>query len=225
MKQHLKRLAAPATWDIARKEETYMIRPLPGGSPMKFSLPLATALRMLKIANTLKEVKHILSSALIQVDGKVRKDPKFPVGFLSVLSIASEEKHYRMTLLAKGSLAFIAAPAAECALKVASVVNIWKKKGQYVHHLSDGRNVTSTKKLASTASSILFKIPSQEVQDILPLQKGATVFLIAGKHPATKGTVKELNETTVVVHAEHQTFSVSKRSVLVIGKEKQAINV
>merc|ERR1712182_124916 len=56
----------------------------------------------LKYALTGKEVQKILMQRLVKIDGKVRTDPNFPVGFMDVISIEKTDEHFRVLFDAKG---------------------------------------------------------------------------------------------------------------------------
>ena len=42
---HLKRLVAPRSWNIARKERTWTTKPMPGKHSLESALPISTILR------------------------------------------------------------------------------------------------------------------------------------------------------------------------------------
>ena len=87
-KQHLKRVAAPQTWKIKRKNHIWISRPNAGAHSLPQSISLNTAMKeIIKCAMTSSEVKTILNTKTILVDGRRRKEPKFPVGLMDVLSL------------------------------------------------------------------------------------------------------------------------------------------
>jgi Ribosomal protein S4E len=88
MGRHQKRIAAPRSWKIERKTAYWTVKPRPGPHPGNRSIPLLLIVRdMLKLADNSKEAKRILNEGNVTVDGKVRKDHKFPVGIFDLLSI------------------------------------------------------------------------------------------------------------------------------------------
>ena len=61
MKNHLKRIASPKTWAIARQGATFVVRPNPGAHSLAMGLPLSLILRdLLQLASTMSEAKKIL---------------------------------------------------------------------------------------------------------------------------------------------------------------------
>ena len=105
---HLKRIAAPRTWLVQRKENTFIIRPKPGAHSLEYGLSLGVILRdVLKVGKTLAEVKKILNNKEILVDGKRRKDYRFIVGLFDVISIPALKQYHRVSLDNKGRITFI----------------------------------------------------------------------------------------------------------------------
>ena len=74
-RKHLKRLAAPANWQLPRKERTFTVRPSPGPHSMDKSLPLLLVVRdTLKYADNAREAKKIIQMGKILIDGVKRKE-------------------------------------------------------------------------------------------------------------------------------------------------------
>ena len=94
---HLKRLKAPRAWRIERKVAKWTVKPSPGPHSFKNSIPLLLIVRdFLKIADTGKEARRIISAKEIQVDGKSRRDYKFPCGLMDVIAIPKMGEYYRV---------------------------------------------------------------------------------------------------------------------------------
>ena len=75
MSKHLKRLAAPRTVRLHRKEKKWTIKQSPGPHPLEKSIPLGIIIRdYLKLCDTYREVKRVISSGDIVVDGAERKN-------------------------------------------------------------------------------------------------------------------------------------------------------
>merc|ERR1712064_64942 len=78
-------------------------RPSTGPHKLRECLPLVLILRnRLKYALTNKEVQTILMQRLVKVDGKVRTDVNYPVGFMDVISLEKSDEHFRLMYDAKG---------------------------------------------------------------------------------------------------------------------------
>ena len=59
---------------------------------------------ILKVADNAREAKIIINNGDILVDGRARKDYKFPVGFMDVISLPKSKKVYRVLPDHKGRL-------------------------------------------------------------------------------------------------------------------------
>merc|ERR1712159_163572 len=102
-KKHMKRLNAPKHWMLDKMGGTWAPRPSTGPHKLRECLPLVLILRnRLKYALNNKEVQKILMQRLVKVDGKVRTDINYPVGFMDVVSIEKSDEHFRLMYDAKG---------------------------------------------------------------------------------------------------------------------------
>ena len=85
---HLKRLVAPRSWNIARKERTWTTKPMPGKHSLEGALPISTILRdYLKVCDNNREAKIILHNGEVLIDQRVVRKPKFPVGLMVQINL------------------------------------------------------------------------------------------------------------------------------------------
>ena len=96
VKRHLRRSVAPWWWPIPRKEGgVWTVRPNPGPHPLEKCLPLAIIVRdVLRYAKTLREARYVIGQGHIKVDGRVRRDYKYPVGLMDVIEIVPTGELY-----------------------------------------------------------------------------------------------------------------------------------
>jgi len=197
-----KRISAPRTYNIKRKQSTWVTRVNPGPHD-KNALPLNVLLRdILKIARNAKEVKRILNKSKVLIDGKVRKNPKFPVGLMDIISIPSLKKCYRITYDSIGRLKCVLIPNKQAELKIVRIKGKSRKGKAYHLTTNDGRSIIvklSEGKKYSTHDSLLIKVPSQEIIKHLPFIKNAHSLIIGGKHVGMTAVLKEINGHNVVV--------------------------
>ena len=108
----MKRMSAPRWWPILRKERKFVIAPR-GSHPKELSLPLLVLIRdVLKIAETGREAKGIITRGEVLVDKKKRKDPKYGVGLFDVVEIPVMNKAWR--IVPKNGLSIIEIPHQTC---------------------------------------------------------------------------------------------------------------
>jgi small subunit ribosomal protein S4e len=190
-KGYLKRYVAPKSWTLLRKTETFVVRPNPGAHPMKFGMPIALLLRQLGYAKTAREIKKILNTKEVLVDGRRVKDHRFPVGFMDVLSIPITKENFRVILDYKGRLKLTPIKNdAEAGLRLCRI-NGKKviRKGKIQLNLSGNRNLLVEKCEYKPGDSLLIEIPSQKIAQHIKLENGTLIFITGGVHISSKGVV------------------------------------
>ncbi|KAL9655020.1 hypothetical protein ABK040_008804 [Willaertia magna] len=111
-KKHLKRLAAPKSWLLAKMGGVFAPKPRAGAHAQRECLPLLLLLRnRLKYAFTAREATLILKQRLVKVDGLARTDVRYPAGFSDVISIEKTNEHFRLLFDTKGR--FVVHPVSE----------------------------------------------------------------------------------------------------------------
>ena len=194
---HLKRKPAPKLWPIHRKEAVWTVMPKPGPHPISSSLPLALIARdVLGFAETAKEAKNIISKGKIMVDGKVRRDERFLVGLMDVVSIPDAKKSYRALPSRKGLLLH-PIDADEAAFKLSRIEDKTIVKGGNVHlDLHDGSscfvavgNSQTPEDTYHTLNVLKVSIPKREILGTAKLTAGAPAIVIGGQNMGKFGKV------------------------------------
>lgn len=226
MKNHLKRISAPKSWEIARKTEPFVAKPNPGMHSLEFGFSLSFAMRdMLKLANTKKEVKDIIKNQEVLVDGKKRNDEKFNIGFMDVLSLPLIKKQYRCTFNKKGRLDFKEIPENESSQKLVRVKGKTPKGKKLQLNLGDGRNILVDKADYKINDSIIIEIPTQKIVEHIPFTKGATILLTGGKHTGSVATVESIEGEILIFKTEKAIYETNTRHAFAIGKTKPALTI
>ena len=104
-KKHLKRVNAPSSWMLEKLNGRYSSRPSTGPHKLRECIPLCFLLKnRLKYALTSNEVVKIVKDkeGLIKVDNVIRRDPKFPLGVMDVVTIDATGEAFRILLDTKG---------------------------------------------------------------------------------------------------------------------------
>ncbi len=231
-RKHLKRYKAPENWPIHPKEYTWTVKTNPGPHPLDESMPLLIIVRdVLKLADTAREAKIIINKGSILIDGRVRKDYKFPVGFMDVIEIPKSGKVYRVLPDEKGRLILHPISKENKEFKLCRIENKTTiKDGKTQLNLHDGRNYL-TEDEYKPADVIMLKIPEQEIQDHIKFENGTLGLITGGKHIGEIGSIKEITITkssmpnTVIIEGEGKTFQTLKDYVFVLGKEKPMISL
>ena len=218
MKHHLKRIAAPKSWIIDRRKNVYIVRPTSGGHALGMGLPLGLVLRdVLKVASTMTEVKKMLHTKSILIDGKRRKEYSFMVGIFDVITFPDTGKSYRVAFDTKGRVIVSEINGAELSIKPCKIIGKTALAGKKIQfHLHDGKNIIMDKD-AKVGDTLLLQLPTLEVKDILPLQSGAAVFLTKGDHRGDIGVLKEIHDRNAVYIAAGQEIETTRDYLFVVG--------
>jgi len=226
-KDHLKRLFAPKSWNIKRKKDVFITRPNPGPHPFSLGMSLNSMLRdQLRYGKTRKEVVSILNNKDVLVNSVRRKDPKFMVGFMDLLSLPDFKEHYRILLTKKGRLQPVKIDDKESKVKISRIIgkrNI-RKKTQV--NLSDSRNLLVDKDDYKVGDSLVIDLAKGTPAKHLKLEKSAFIFLTKGSHVGETGVIEDLKEGSVFFKSKDgQVFETGKDCVFVIGKQKPEISI
>lgn len=221
MKSHLKRLASPKIWKIRKKKIRFVTKPK--GS-LKYTMPLNVVLRdILKYSKTTKETKVILQTKEVLVNGRRIKDHRFGIGLMSILAIPSIGEFYRVLLDKKGKLFLLEIKKEESNVKPCKIINkkILKKKKIQIN-LFDGRNILVDKDSYKVGDSVLMEFP-QKIKDHFKLEKGATIYLVGGRHVGETGVVEDIKGRDITFKAEAGVEQTKRRYAFIVGKTKPVI--
>ncbi len=222
VKLHLKRISAPKTWHIDRKENKFVTRPLPGAHSLEYGMSLSLAMReLMKVAKTSKEVKQIIKIKDVFVDKRKRVDKKVPVGLMDVVEFPQIEEQYRMLLDSKGRLTAVPIDKKESSVKISRIENKTKIAGGKVQlNMFDGRNIIIDDDSYKVGDTLEFSLPDQKIKTHLKFDKGASILLIAGKHKGSIGKVEEVLGNKILIKSGKDKFETLKRYAFVIGQDK-----
>ncbi|HEY9705906.1 MAG TPA: S4 domain-containing protein, partial [Allocoleopsis sp.] len=183
VKRHLKRINAPKTWKIQRRGIKFTTKTNPGGASAQLTMPIANVLKYeLNVANSVKEVKHLVSTGEVLINGRKISDYRNPVCFTDVVSLPKANKSFRMIIGTDGILNFIPVSKEDASLKVVKIIGKTMVNGKIQLNLLDGRNVFFEKHHYKVKDSLLITLPDQLVKEHLTFEKGALVLLYKGKH-------------------------------------------
>jgi small subunit ribosomal protein S4e len=228
----MKRLSAPRSWDIARKEARFITKPSPGTHSVEDSYSLAVVLRdVLGLVATQKEVTQVLTARQVLVDGVPRQDPGFPVGLFDVVSVPKEGKAYRFVPSPDG-LVPVDIVSTEAGVKLCRVRTKVKVAGgriQFGFH--DGRSLLDDKLAASCGDSVVMRVPAQSVVESVKLAKGSTGLVVSGERAGQVGRIigvkkgTSTREKMVELSLPSGETELPERLVFAVGTDKPAMEV
>jgi small subunit ribosomal protein S4e len=228
----MKRLSAPRSWDIARKEARFITKPSPGTHAVAKSYSLAVVLRdLLGMVATQKEVTQVLTRGEVLVDGVPRHDPGFPVGLFDVVSIPKEGKSFRLVPSPDGLVPrdIVSTEAGMKLCRVRSKVKITGGHIQFGFH--DGRSLLDDKLLASCGDTVVMRVPQQAVVESLKLEKGATALVVSGDRAGQVGRIVSVKKGTssrekmVALSLPSGETELPERLIFAVGTDKPALEV
>jgi small subunit ribosomal protein S4e len=194
--KHLKRKPAPKIWPIHRKEDVWTVKPKPGPHSLSRSLPLGLIVRdVLKFAKTSKEAKNIISQEKITVDGKVRRDERFLVGLMDVISVLDAKNSYRVLPSRKG-LFLHPIKSNEATFKLFRIEDKTVVEGGHVQlDLHDGTNYMLTEEdVYQTLDALKLSVPDRELLGHMKLTAGAPAIVTGGKNIGKYGKVSAIEK-------------------------------
>jgi small subunit ribosomal protein S4e len=229
-KHHLKRVAAPRSWPITRKTSRWVAKPSPGPHSEEHGMPLMVVLRdLLHVADKGKEIKHVLHEGKVMVDGKVRKDHRFPVGLFDVISIPEIEANYRVMVGHDGKFKLI--PVTDPGSKLLKIVNKTMVSGGRIQlNFHDGTTMLASNDY-NTKDSVILKVPEKAIDQHLKYEVGSMAYVINRKHAGTLGKIKEIRiikstaPNRVTITTPEGDFDTIEKYVVVVGKDSPVVDL
>lgn len=240
MSKHLKRIRAPDFWNVPKKDRKWVVRPRPGPHKIFESIPLSILLRnVLNLVDTGTDARKIIKAKEIFVDGRPRRDHKYPVGLMDVVEIPKMKKQYRIVPGKKG-LDIIEITKTEAKLKLCRIEEkTLLKKGHLQLNLHDGRNIIIPVKdpkkskgdVYKTGDSVLIELPSQKIINHVKMEKENLAIITKGQNIGKIAKIQKViiprsrEPNKVVCDKKGEKIETIKDYVFVIGKTKPLIKI
>ncbi|QGA69555.1 30S ribosomal protein S4e [Sulfolobus sp. E11-6] len=236
---HITRFEAPWFLIISKKLYKWTVRSNPGPHPIEKSIPLAIVIRdYLKFAGTIREAKRIIFDGKVLVDGKVRKDYKYPVGLMDIVSIPSADLYFRVLPDNVRFMRLSKISADEARYKYVRIMNKTTIKGGRIQlNLEDGRNILVDKEAAKnfkTLMTLKIELPSQNIVDSFTISEGSYAIFVGGKNVGIHGIVKSVSlskfksrkySVVTLESKDGNTYQTNLMNVMSIGREKSDMRV
>merc|ERR550514_1535279 len=197
-RKSLKRVNAPKNWYLGKLRGVYATKPAAGPHRTRESVPINVLLRhRLKYALNAKEAMKIVKDreGLIKVDGKVRRDPRFPLGTMDVVTIDKTNEHFRILLDTKGRFLPHRIDSKEAGFKLCKVVSkkIGKSKIPYIT-THDGRTMRFPHPDININDSVKFNFATNDITTVVKFVNGSTVMLTGGNNIGRIGTLQSVEK-------------------------------
>lgn len=194
--KHMKRELSPKFWPIHRKEHVWAVKTSPGPHALKESMPLLVVVRdALGYAGTGREAKMLIKQGKILVDGRPRRDERYPVGIMDVMELPDAKQLFRVLPAQGGRLKLHPIEGGEAGFKLCRIVGKTRVKGGMEQlNLHDGRNVIPPEgeDRYSVNDVLQLKVPEQEVLGHISFKEGVLAAVIGGRSKGKHGIVTGL---------------------------------
>ena len=230
MSKHMKRLTAPTSWPVSRKNKVWVTKPAPGPHPVQESMPLLVIVRDLAgYCDTAREARRIIGQRKIHVDGRPASDYKMPVGLQDVITVPETKENFRLLLDRRGKFRLMRITAAEAKWKLVRIEGkTTVRDGKTQLNLHDGRNILLDKDARATGDTLKISIPDQKILGVHELKEGNIAYLTGGSHIGQLGTIEEVevsrNPKPNIVKFKDG-FTTIKDYVFVVGTEASEISL
>ncbi len=230
MSDHQKRLSAPQSYPVDRKEGAYVVTPQ-GPHAADAGLPLTVVLRdVLEYAASRSEVKQLLANGKVEVNGRVQRHDDVTVGFMDVLGFPSIDEYYRV-LLAGDGFVLREIDADDAERKLSRVADKTTLKGGVTQlNLADGNNIEVDAEYA-TQSSLVVSVPDLEIEDELPMAEGNVGYVTGGQHRGAVGEIVLIEDggglgaTRVVLDVDGEEQETVAEHVYVVGEDEPEVDI
>lgn len=232
--KHMKRIAAPRALILPRKEKKWVYKQSPGPHSVLRSIPLAVLVRdHLGLCQTGREARRIIGAGDVLVDGLPRKDHKFPVGLMDVVTVPKTKQAFRILLDHHARLVPTEIKSTEANWKLARVENKTTVKGGKTQvNLHDGRNILLPKDQYKSGDVLRLEVPTQKVLGAHKMAAGTLGLIVGGAHAGEISPIKDIEikkgpyaNLVVFTGSEGQEFRTVKDYVFPVGEKTSDVKV
>ena len=174
----------------------------------------------------------MVKSRAIKVDGKVRTEKCYPVGFMDVIDIEKTDEHFRLLYDVKGRFVLHSIGAEEAAYKLCRVKS--KRLGDKgVPHLTlhDGKTIRYPDPIINESDTVRLNLASGKIEEggVLHFDVGAMCTITGGRNTGRIGHIASLEKhkgSFTIVHikdANGAIFSTRSANVFIIGSPNKPL--
>lgn len=219
---------APSAWCLDKLKGVNATRPSTGPHKLRECIPVTVLLRnRLRYALSGQEAIKICrdKSGNIKIDNKTRRDPRFPLGLMDVLSIPKTNENFRILYDIKGRFQPVRIDNSEANFKLCKVTSkkLGKNKIPYIV-THDGRTIRYPHPDIKKNDSIKLNLQTGAIDGIVKFENGAQVFVQAGNNIGRVGTLMSIEhhpgsyEIVKVKDSQGHSFATRLSNIFVIGE-------
>jgi len=211
----------------------YTSRPSTGPHKLRECMPLTVLLKnRLKYALTGKDVFAIVKDkeGMVKVDNKIRRDPRYPLGVMDVVSLEKTGEHFRILYDVKGRYQAHKIDAKEATFKLCKVQKKQMGANKIPYIVThDGRTVRFPHPDIKKNDSIKFNLESGEVDGLIKFENGASILVTGGNNIGRVGILQHVEkhpgsfDIAHVKDSNGHAFATRIGNIFVIGEGKKPI--
>jgi small subunit ribosomal protein S4e len=206
---------------VSRKTSKYLAKPRAGRHSLERSVALLVIIRdKFNFAANKNEAKKTLKKGGVEINGRIVKDEKYPVGFGDVIAFKQSKETYTVGIGRYGDIKLEKSEGKETA-RTLKVVGKYLSSGSTVMlRLYDGSAMKGAKEVKVNDSVVL---SGGKVKSVLKFEQGARCLILGGAHASERGVIKEVkkgsaaNTAAVKIESERGEFETSVENVMVVG--------
>jgi len=232
-KKHLKRINAPKSWMLDKLGGIFATKPSQGPHKYRESIPLSIVLKnRLKYALTGREVMLIVNDkeGNVAVDGKIRKDPRFPAGLMDVISIKKTGELYRVLYDVKGRFVLRNIGQEEAKFKLCKITkrSVGPNKIPYIV-THDGRTIRFPNPAIAVLDTVKIDLTTGLIADHIPFETSNLALITSGNNVGRVGVIVHRDRHVGgfdIVHvrdARGHAFATRIGNIFVIGRGKNPL--
>lgn len=201
-------------------------RPSTGPHKLRECLPIILILRnRLKYALNSREVLTICKNKQVKIDGKVRTDPRFPAGFMDVVTLDKAKENFRLLYDTKGRYVLHRIKDEETKFKICKVTSSRtgdKKVPALTLH--DGRTIRYPDPLVKVNDSVKIDLETGKIVGTIKFEMGNLVMITKGRNTGRIGVLLSRDrhlggfDIIHVKDAAGHTFATRLSSAFMIGE-------
>jgi len=192
---------------------------------------------MLGHADNMREVKMILSEGQVLVDGRVRKDPGYPIGLMDVVEIKSSDERFRLLPKRRGGFRLVEISEKEKSVKLCRVESKTMIPGGKLQiALHDGRNILLPEGAKPSdykpLDTLKISIPDQKIISSISLDNGAYTIVTQGKNVGIEGKIIAIERrlgphasTVTLEDPDGNRVQTALEYVFVVGAKKSEVSL
>jgi len=217
----MKRLASPNYMKLERKQSKFILKPMPGRHTLDSSVALATFLiEKIGVAKTAAEARNAIVNGKIEINGRVRKNQKYPIGLGDIIKLIPSDESYLVSVGKYGTFEGKKLGKGE-GKRTLKVIGKYIEKGKKQMIRLNNGNIVHFDKEVNVNDSVILE--NRKISKVLKLEEGAHCMVMIGAHAPDVGKISEikkgtaLRDTTVKIEGKDGAFETLVDNIIVIG--------